>query len=99
MKKRSVRRLMLILIVFVAYLILDYVNAPTLIGLTPTNLNMDVFGVFFDTIIVLILYVISFYYIENKQIEKDTNAKDTVWVLLKNTVLLNIFREFYDYVL
>ena len=85
MKKRSVRSLTLILIVFVVYLILDYVNIPTLIGLTPTKLNMDVFGVFFDTVIVLILYVISFYYIENKQIEKDANAKDTVWVLLKKT--------------
>ena len=45
-------------------------------GLVPNNINVDVFGILFDASIVLILYVISFYYIENKQNEKDANARD-----------------------
>lgn len=71
--------------VLIAYLILDYVNVPSLIGLTPDNINIDMFGIFFNTAVVLILYVISFYYIENKQNEKDANARDTVDILLKKT--------------
>lgn len=38
-----------------------------------------------DTSVVLVLYVISFYYIENRQNEKDANARDTVDVLLAKT--------------
>lgn len=75
----------------VVYLILDYVNLPSLIGLIPNNINADVFSIFFDASIVLILYVISFYYIENKQNEKDANARDTVDVLLEKT-----YKECFD---
>lgn len=38
-----------------------------------------------DTSVVLVLYVISFYYIENRQNERDANARDTVDVLLAKT--------------
>lgn len=74
-----------IIMVLIAYLILDYVNFPSLMGLTPDNINIDMFGIFFNTAVVIILYVISFYYIENKQNEKDANARDTVDILLKKT--------------
>ena len=68
-----------------AYLIFDYVNLPSYFGFATSNVNMDLFGVFFETSIVLVLYVISFYYIDNKQNEKDANARDMVCVLLRNT--------------
>lgn len=85
MRSKPWGRIILILILFLTFLILDYVNVPTLIGLLPANINMDVFCVLFDTFIVLVLYVISFYYIENRQNEKDANARDTVEVLIKKT--------------
>lgn len=85
MKKKTGRITISIIMVLIAYLILDYVNVPSLIGLTPDNINIDMFGIFFNTAVVLILYVISFYYIENKQNEKDANARDTVDILLKKT--------------
>lgn len=43
------------------------------------------FGILFNTSIVLILYMISFHCIENKQNEKGAYARDTVAVLIKNT--------------
>lgn len=85
MKQKTSRKITPVILALLAYLLLDYLNIPTLIGLTPTNINLDIFGVLFDTAIVLILYVISFYYIENKQNEKDANARDTVNVLLEKT--------------
>lgn len=85
LKKKSNKYIILIVIALVAYLVLDYVNLPSLIGLMPNNINMDICNILFDASIVLILYVISFYYIENKQNEKDANARDTVDVLLKKT--------------
>ena len=85
MKQKTSRKIIPVILALLAYLLLDYLNIPTLIGLTPTNINLDIFGVLFDAAIVLILYVISFYYIENKQNEKDANARDTVNVLLEKT--------------
>lgn len=85
MKKKTLRIVIPILFSLFAYLLLDYLNIPTLIGLTPSNINADLFGILFDAGIVLILYVISFYYIENRQNEKDENARDTVNVLLQRT--------------
>lgn len=85
MKKKPGKIIVTILIVFLLFVVLDYVNILNLIGLNFTNLNMDVVGIFFDAVIVLILYVISFYYIENKQNEKDANARDTAETLMKKT--------------
>jgi|GluameStandDraft_1065615.scaffolds.fasta_scaffold07138_4 hypothetical protein len=85
MKKKTNKFIIPIIAALVAYLILDYVNLPSLIGLAPNNINLDMFGILLNTAIVLILYVISFYYIENKQNEKDANSRDIVDVLLKKT--------------
>lgn len=85
MKKKTNKYIIPIIIALATYLLLDYVNVPSLMGLVPNNINVDVFGILFDASIVLILYVISFYYIENKQNEKDANARDTVDVLLEKT--------------
>ena len=91
MKKKTNKFIVPIILMLVVYLILDYVNLPSIIGLIPNNINADVFSIFFDASIVLILYVISFYYIENKQNEKDANARDTVDVLLEKT-----YKECFD---
>ena len=85
MKKKTNKFIIPIILALAAYIVLDYVNLPSLIGLIPNNINTDMFGILFDTSVVLVLYVISFYYIENKQNEKDANARDTVDILLKKT--------------
>lgn len=85
MRKRTNKFILPIIIALGAYLVLDYANFPSLIGLLPQNINVAVFSVLFDISIVLILYVVSFFYIENKQNEKDANARDTVNILLEKT--------------
>lgn len=85
MKKKTNKFIIPIILALAAYIVLDYVNLPSLIGLIPNNINTDMFGILFDTSVVLVLYVISFYYIENKQNEKDANARDTVDILIKKT--------------
>lgn len=85
MKKKTNKFIIPIILALAAYIVLDYVNLPSLIGLIPNNINTDMFGILFDASVVLVLYVISFYYIENKQNEKDANARDTVDILLKKT--------------
>lgn len=85
MKKKTNKFIIPIILVLVTYYVLDYVNFPSILGFNFNNINTNIFGILFEATIVLVLYVISFYYIENKQNEKDANARDTVDVLLKKT--------------
>lgn len=84
MKKHTYKTL-LPFVLFLFYLILDYINLPSLIGFIPQNINLELLGIVFDAAIVITLYIVSFYYIENRQAEKDENARDTASVLLEKT--------------
>lgn len=83
MKQKT--KVFLPIILFVVYLILDYINLIDLIGLSVDNINIDILGVLFDAVIVIVLYIISFYYIDKKQLEKDKNAKGTANILFQKT--------------
>lgn len=85
MQKKINSIIMLIIVLLAIYLFIDYVNLPSLIGIRTDNINIDIFGILFDTAVVLILYVISFYYIDNKQNEKDANAKAVGDILIEKT--------------
>lgn len=84
--QKNVKKIIVPIIIFLAiYIIFDYVNIPWLIGIKADNINIDVFGILFDSAVVISLYAISFYYIDNRQIEKDSNAKNFVNLLIKKT--------------
>lgn len=72
-------------ILFVIYVILDYLNVPQLLGLSSDRINMDFFDVFLNSVIVVVLYIITYYFVDRRQIQKDANSKDTADVLLLYT--------------
>lgn len=84
-KRKVILISMLILGVVLIYTILDYVNIASILCMSVSNINTDILSAIINIAVVLILYVISFNYIENKQIEKDNNAIDAVGILLKYT--------------
>ena len=85
MENKAFKIIKRIIAIFIIYLIIDYINIPSHLGFIPNNINFDIFTIIFDAVIVSVLYVISFYYIENKQNEKDNNATKIVDVLLEKT--------------
>jgi hypothetical protein len=85
MEKKTKIIIRKIILGLAVYLLVDYIILPSVIGFMPTNINIDMFGILLDTAVVSILYVISFYYIDNKQNIKDANAKDAVNSLLEKT--------------
>ena len=91
--QKKVKKIIVPIIIFLAiYIFFDYINIPWLIGIKTDNINIDVFGMLFDSVVVISLYAISFYYIDNKQNEKDANAKDFVNLLIKKT-----YQECFEY--
>lgn len=69
-------------LLFALYVILDYLNVPQILGLSSNRINMDFFDVFLNSVIVVVLYIITYYFVDRRQIQKDSNAKDTADVLL-----------------
>lgn len=73
------------ILVFLVYLILDYINLPNILNIKIANINVDLFGVLLNSAIVISLYLFSYYYIEKRQKIKDENAKNVVKVLIEKT--------------
>lgn len=67
------------------YVILDYLNVPQLLGFSSDRINMDFFDVLLNSVIVVVLYIITYYFVDRRQIQKDANSKDTAGVLLLYT--------------
>ncbi len=80
--KKYIRYCLLTLII---YLIIDYINLVSIFNINVSNLNMDIFCTVLNIFIIILLYIISFYYIDNKQNEKDQNATDIALLLIKTT--------------
>ena len=71
--------------VFLLYLVLDWVNLPSIIGIPINSINATYFGVLFNAFIVVVLYIISFFAIEKQQQKKDENAKAIAHALIDYT--------------
>lgn len=57
-------------ILFGIYVILDYLNVPQLLGLSSDRINMDFFDVFLNSVIVIVLYIITYFFVDSRQIQK-----------------------------
>lgn len=77
--------------IFAVYSVLDYLNVPQLLGISVRRINMDLFSVFLNTAVVVILYIITYHFIDKRQIQKDSNAKN-----MANILLLNTYRDCLD---
>lgn len=74
-------------LVFMLYVILDYLNIPQILGISSNRINTDFFTVFLDSTIVVTLYIATYYLVDSRQIKKDANARDVA-----NTLLLCTYR-------
>ncbi len=68
---------------FVVYIILDYVNIPTFLGIKMNNISYDLLSIFIDISVLILLYIVSYRIIDKRQIDKDENAKQTANILIK----------------
>lgn len=87
------KRFLYLILMLIMYLLLDYFNVLTRIGINIKNVNLELFNIF----VVIILYISTFYFIDKKQIEKENNKVEVSKLILKSVYemcLENI--ELYD---
>lgn len=85
MKKWTKLYIILPIICFLVYVMLDYFNVCVKIGLTIGNINIDLFSSLLNATVVITLYLVSYFVIEKRAIKKEKNAKDVVDVLIEDT--------------
>lgn len=83
MKKKAYQVIFLIgVIPLMMFILLDYLDIPSVIGLHVITLNYDLFGAVLNAFVVIVLYIITFILLNKRQIKKDENAKKTSNILL-----------------
>lgn len=66
---------------FLLLLVIDYLNIPTLVGIDVIRINPNVF----NSMIVVCLYITTYFLIDKRQIQRDDNAKMVASVLLESS--------------
>ena len=86
---KNTKKYILIFIIFtLVYLIIDYLNLPTLLNIYIDNINSNLLDVFINSIIVIVLYLITYLTIDKRSIEKSKNKKD-----IYKQILINMYSE------
>ncbi len=86
---KNTKKYILIFIIFtLVYLIIDYLNLPTLLNIYIDNINSNLLNIFINSIIVIILYLITYLTIDKRTIEKSKNKKDVY-----KQILINMYSE------
>lgn len=66
---------------FLLLVVIDYLNIPTLVGIDVIRINPNVF----NSMIVVFLYITTYFLIDKRQIQRDDNAKMVASVLLESS--------------
>lgn len=87
LKQRKQASVLLVFIVTVAlctlYIAADYCNFPSKIEFDIKKINMDVFGIVMNIVIVVITFVLTYYFVEKRRIEKLDNQRSIAIYLMK----------------
>lgn len=75
------------IVFFILYGTLDYINICKIIKIKFNNINMNLFSIFFDSLIVVVLYIITYFQIDKKRMVKDFNSEKVANVLMRQAYL------------
>ena len=72
---------------------MDIFDFPSIIGINKGTLNLSLLNIMVESTIVIVLYLISYYYVDNKENKKEINSRNTAVISL-----IKIYKE-CDYLL
>ena len=78
-------KIILFWLVPIISLAVDYFNLFSVIGIDVSNLHIDFIIGMVNTLVVVTLYYITYMLVDKRQIQKDKNAKQITYVLMKST--------------
>ena len=88
MEKIAKKYILIVIILILGYFIVDYLNIPTLLNIHINNINENLLNIFINSIVVIILYLITYLTIDKRSIEKSKNKQD-----IYKQILINMYTE------
>lgn len=70
------------------YLLIDYFNIPTAVGIDISRINIDLLGNVVNAVIIIFVFVAGYYLIDCRNIQKQKNQK-----AIAESLLLSIYKE------
>lgn len=90
--KRESNQLKLCVLLLIAamlvYTMLDYFNIPLALGINFGNMNVELMGLVVNTFFVVLLYIITYFAVDKRQIQKERNA-----VLTTDVLILSVYKQ------
>ena len=80
-------------ILLISYLIIDYFNIPTALGMDISRINVDLLGNVINAVIIIFIFVAGYYLIDCWNVQKQKNQK-----AIAESLLLSIYKECLSYV-
>lgn len=80
-------------ILLISYLIIDYFNIPTTLGMDISRINFDLLGNVINTVIAIFVFVSGYYLIDRWNVKKVNNQK-----AIAESVLYSIYKDCLLYV-
>ena len=84
-KKNRLSLLMYLFIPTVVVIVFDYFNLPSILGFKMSNVNYTLIDTVLNVSVVISLYILTFFLVDNRRIRKDDNAKGTADILILST--------------
>ncbi len=91
MDKNTKKYLSIVIILSLAYIIVDYLNIPTLLNIHIDNINTNLLDIFINSMIVITLYLITYLILDKRAIQISKNK-----VKLYKQILINMYKDCID---
>ncbi|MDD2496348.1 MAG: hypothetical protein PHE29_14310 [Tissierellia bacterium] len=94
-KNNSIIQYILIVLccLIIIIIIFDYLNIPTMLNIDIKNFNMDFLNIIINSMIVICLYLFTYFIIDKKNINKSNNKRK-----ICNKLLLTMYEDSLEYI-
>lgn len=91
MDKNTKKYILIFIIITLVYLIMDYINVPTLLNIHIDNINTNLLDIVINSIIVITLYLITYLILDKRTVQVSKNK-----IEIYKQILINIYKECID---
>ena len=88
----NMRNIVIIVLLFLLYIIIDYSNVLTYVGFNFERINSNMLDIVSNIFIAIFIFYLTYYYIEQWNIKRNKNQIDIASLLLKN-----VYKNCLDY--
>ena len=64
-------------ILFILYLLVDYFNIPSILGIDVSRINTDLLGIIANSAIAIVVFSLGYYFVEQWNIKRTENQRNS----------------------